>query len=170
MLLQALTTVVALATPQPGHSMRVEAIPVSSQSSRCQFRGDDMALRIYRGRTKVLSEDYCSAYGKGSARLIRDKRGRTFVLLSYSEGHGTHATADYLRVYELINGALYERAALLQREPIGPFRDLLYAYSVKTLPAGGLRIAGVSRTVGQRDRSLDLETGKRQLQTVLTIE
>ena len=97
----------------------------------------------------MISKNYCSAYGRGSARLVRDNQGRTFVLLTYSEGHGTRATVDYVGVEELVGNVLRQRGRLLKSEPIGIEADLVFDLSIEPLPKGGISISGASHVVGK---------------------
>ena len=60
-----------------------------------------MRLSIADDGLEILKMDYCSAYGKGAARLVRDAVGKNYVLLTHSEGHGTGIGIDYLDVYGL---------------------------------------------------------------------
>ena len=108
-----------------------------------------MVLKILDGSSKAVLHEYCSAYGKGSARLVTDGRGRAFVLLDYSEGHGTHVTVDYLRVDEIVGDTLYERGRLVKSEPTGTFANLVFDLKVKTLPQGGISVTGRSRVDGE---------------------
>ena len=133
-------------------SLHAVTAPIAVDKGACYFRGDTMRLKIIRGTKEVFVDEYCSAYGNGSARLITDTRGRNYVLLTYLEGHGSHASTTYLRVDELIGNALYDRGRLVKSEPIGIGADLVFDLSVRRLPQGGLRIIGTSRVDGPLDR------------------
>jgi hypothetical protein len=145
-------------------SLFVAAMPVSAQSAdawqvnvasgplhspACQFWGDARVLQILRNGAVLLSQNYCSSYGKGRARLVTDQRGRRFVLLEYFEGHGTHASTGYLRVYELHGNHLKDRGRLVKSEAIGIEADLVFDISVKTPPKGGITISARPRVDGK---------------------
>ena len=120
----------------------------SGEGPRDCFAGDAMRLRVLSGTDEVVVQDYCSAYGRGDARLLTDNRSRSYVLLTYGEGHGTRATTDYLQVYELIDGELHDRGRLVKTEPIGIHANLTYDFSVNTIASGGLVVVGRSRIDG----------------------
>lgn len=116
---------------------------------------DRITLVILEGSRELTSLSMCSAYGHGEARLVRDARSRSYVLLHYSEGRGTHATSSFLGVYEFVNGQLFERTRLLEGEPFGLASHHFYEYDVSTPLAGGIRIEGRSRpSIAAVDRDL----------------
>ena len=126
----------AAQAPATGHASELSAIVRYRDPSGCGWR-DDMTLVILRQGREILSEDYCSAYTRGEARVVTDATGRSYVLLEYSEGHGTGATSDFLKIFEVEDDSLTERAQLMIRSNAS-----LYDYSVGTPPEGGMIVSG----------------------------
>jgi len=167
MLFGVLGAAIGLAASQSTPAtLRVQVTPGPSHSPACEFWGDAMVMKVFRGSAEVITEEFCSAYGRSSARLITDNRGRNFVLLTYSEGHGTRATTYYLRVNELVGKTLYDCGRLTKSAPIGLHADLVVDFSVKTLAKGGIRIIGRSRVTGRLKRD---ETAPRNQVVSLTV-
>jgi hypothetical protein len=73
----------------------------SSSGNGCGFWGDSETLSITDNGREILQKRYCSAYGGSEARIVSDARTHYYVLLKYSEGHGTNAWTDFLTIYEL---------------------------------------------------------------------
>ena len=128
------------AKPENG-GLRVTTRSGPSDRPDCAF-GDAMTLIVLNQNREILRRDYCSAYGLGGARLVTDARGKHFVLLEYSDGHGTHATTGYLQIYEVEEQSLQERTQLMIREGIGTIADSVYDYRVGTPTSGGIIISG----------------------------
>jgi hypothetical protein len=91
----------------------------------CGFWGDGETLSITDNGGEILQKRYCSAYGKSKATIVTDARARNYVLLEFSEGHGTNAWIDYLTIYELTDG-LTERRRVVLSEGAGPTSRWLY--------------------------------------------
>jgi hypothetical protein len=102
---------------------------------------DAMKLTIFDGTRSLYTQEYCSAYAHDHAQLITDERNRHYLLLERGEGHGTHATAYDLTVYEF-DSTLRERARLRVREPVGLYADAVYTYTARAAEGGGITISG----------------------------
>lgn len=105
----------------------------------CDFIEDAMILVVTDDGKELVHEDFCSSYGKAAAKVASDKRGRTYVLLDYSEGRGTNATTEYLSVYRLT-----PNLPAVMRIPIswavGMTQRFVYEYEAKPDESGGLLI------------------------------
>jgi len=133
-------------TPASRGSGELRALVRNEWSETDPCLSDRIDLVILDGSRELTSLSMCSAYGHGEARLVRDARSRSYVLLHYSEGRGTHATSSYLGVYEFVDGQLFERTRLLEGEPHGFQSHQHHEYDVSTPPAGGIRLEGRSRS------------------------
>jgi len=116
----------------------------------CGFWGDSLTLSVIDQGKKILKKDYCSAYGKSKVQVITDTKAQNFVLLEYSEGHGTNATTDYLVVYALTK-TLAERARALISFGVGLTSRWFYDYVVETPSVGGLKLVMTLRVWGIPD-------------------
>lgn len=99
-------------------------------------------LIVAQGNREIATHDYCSAYNRGGVSMVTDVRGAHYILLTYGEGHGTHAVSDWLTIFRLNGEDLQERANLLIREPIGIVADHMFNYRTRTPPGGGLIVSG----------------------------
>jgi len=108
-----------------------------------------MHLSVFVEGRRIASRSFCSAYGKGSARVVTDARGRAYVLLDYSVGHGSHIASDLLAIYR-VDKRLVRRGTLISRDPIGPDAEASYHYAIKMPRSGGLKFIGTLKVTGQR--------------------
>jgi hypothetical protein len=126
----------------------VNATPVASVANApgdlnglavCEFEDDSMTLIVHEDGTEVTRHYFCSSYGRAAARTVQDARGKSFVLLSYAEGRGTNATAEYLAVFRLDRHLVeYVRTPLSMSA--GAFSRWHYDPQVETLKDGGIRL------------------------------
>ena len=86
---------------------------------------------------------------------MTDAQGRHYVLLEYSEGHGTNAGTDYLTIYELTD-KLAERKRLTLSEGIGPTSRWVYDYIVTTPKTGGVSLMMTLQVGGTPDPGVAL--------------
>jgi hypothetical protein len=112
---------------------------VSNDPSICPRPDDSMTLSVTDEDKELTTYSFCSSYGKATAKIVTDIRGRSYVFLEYAEGHGTNATEDYLAVY-----GLAEDFNEYFRTPISagvwPDTRWWYDYEIERPNDGGLRI------------------------------
>lgn len=113
----------------------------------CGFWGDSLTLSVTDDDKKTLDKDYCSSYGRGSATIVQDVNQTNYVFLTWSEGHGTNATTDYLTIYKLTN-SLIERTRITISEGAGPTSRWNYKYTIEKPSDGGLRLIMTLRVDG----------------------
>jgi hypothetical protein len=148
-LFYVLVAALGLALSEPASAaLHVKVTPGPSHSPACTFWGDAMLLTVSDGNRRLVAHRYCSAYGKGRARLVRDLRGHPYVFLNHSITHGSHATSDLLSIYR-VGKALVKRARLPVSVPIGSVRDAEYSYEIRRPRRGGLELIGSVRVVGE---------------------
>jgi hypothetical protein len=156
---------------QPDSSIqpaRIRAIARSDRDSPACGVIDGMQLVVLEGNREVSREYYCSAYSRGRASLVTDARGEHYVLLQYSEGRGTRATTDHLRIYRLSDNDLDERADLEVRRAVGVSADQVYNYRAEAVPGGGLVVTGAWTIEGPR-YEIDPEMPDRR-QTIIAVD
>jgi hypothetical protein len=135
------TTFVAHASPEAVIKPRWHPNePLVPNRMGCDFVDDAMSLFVTDGGKELAQRDFCSSYGRATAKVAADRRGRNYVLLEYSEGRGTNASTTFLAVYRLAPELLE-----VMRIPIswatGPTQRFVYQYDIEADQSGGLRIA-----------------------------
>jgi hypothetical protein len=105
----------------------------------CGFWGDSLILSVTDQGREIAEKKYCSAYAHGAARVVTDALGHPYVLLEYSEGHGTNAFTGYLVIYRLAD-QLIERERVRLSIGAGPASRWSYEYTAETPTGGGLRL------------------------------
>lgn len=141
-------------------ALQVKVITGAAHGSGCTFGGDDMLLTVSNGNLRLANHKYCSAYGRGSARLVRDATGQPYIFVYHSATHGSHATTDLLTVYRL-DRKLVRRARLPISVPIGSVRNAVYHYELRKPRSGGLELVGRVTVVGKAS-SLDIHPERAQ--------
>jgi hypothetical protein len=107
----------------------------------CGFQGDSVTLVVTQDTRPPVKYDFCSAYGISHIlQVIKDRAGRTYILVQYYEGHGTRATSKYLEIYSLNGGRLNARENELLEEPATFAADWVYTYNVALPAEGGLEL------------------------------
>jgi hypothetical protein len=129
----------------------------------CEASGDAMTLSVADGDREVFREIFCSAYGQGSVKTIRDAKGQVYVLLELAKGHGTNASTTYLEVYRLEN-SLIERRSIIISEPAGAETRWIYTYTVGTPAKGGLVLRMTLHLDGEGETMVSRPAGKKVIQ------
>jgi hypothetical protein len=129
---------------------------------------ETMRLVVLDGPRQIAYRDYCSAYNIGGTLLVTDARGGHYVLLTYGEGHGTHATSYWLRIFRLDENYLVERSNFQITEPLGS-TDHVYVYRTETPPGGGLIVRGSWVVDDPRSSPPDLVVPERS-RTVIELD
>ena len=160
---RVLGAVLGLALSEPAFAaLHVEVTPGPSHSSLCAFWGDAMLLTVSDGDRRLVAHRYCSAYGRGRARLVTDARGHSYVFVDHSITHGSHATSDLLTVYRFGKG-LRQRVRLPALVPIGAFSDAKYSYEIRRPRRGGLELIGSVKVVGKAGKGDDVPDPPQRL-------
>lgn len=110
------------------------------------FSEDSLILTIKTIKEEIKKE-FCSSYGKADAKIVKDAHGERYLVLKFSQGRGTNATADYLLVYR-IDKNLIEYARIPISEAAGPKSRWYYDYKIEKPKQGGLIIALTLRIEG----------------------
>lgn len=152
---------------------KYDGLRVIRQETQNELCGLEAATLIVLDRRREITRyNYCSAYGRGGASVVTDASGGNYVLLEYAEGHGTHATTDWLMVFRLTDGFLMERANFIIREPIAVIADHVYDFRAETPPGGGLILNGawIVDDRGIDDDNIDVPERSRTIVAIDTHE
>lgn len=111
------------------------------QQALCAFDADFVTLYLRDTKNvQRVRHNFCSAYQRAKAKLIRDGRGRNYVFLEHGEGRGTNATTYFLSVFRVVDDQL----RLVTKTEIGWAIDsqagFSYAYVVHPTRSGGLEL------------------------------
>jgi hypothetical protein len=117
-------------------------------SSLCAFWGDAMVLTISDDHRRLMTKHYCSAYGRGSAYLVTDARGNSYVFWARAFQHGTHVTTDLLSIYRF-DRRMKKRAQLPARVPLSWSTYANYRYKIRKPQSGGLVLIGSLKLDGK---------------------
>jgi hypothetical protein len=98
------------ATAAPAAIVKSRFVQIAPNKTGCEFAEDALTLVVFDGGKQLGKQDFCSGYGRASAKTFADKHGHTYVLLDYrDEFHGTpDDSTGYLAVYRLPLGEMPE--------------------------------------------------------------
>jgi hypothetical protein len=142
----------ALSTFAIGAGAAVPTAEIRTAEDGCpnsEFVDDSLELVIRDGKRQLASYVFCSSYGKSDARVVSDKRGRFYVVLTYGEGRGTNARTEYISVLP-IREPIVPIATIPIEGPAGFTSRWRYDYRTETPSGGGLKFVLSLRAIGDR--------------------
>lgn len=102
------------------------------------FSEDSLVLKIKDNEKEVIHE-FCSSYGQADAKIVRDAKKDSFLILKFSQGRGTNAWSDYISIYRLDKN-LIEYVRIPVSEGAGLSSRWYYDYEIEKPKQGGLKI------------------------------
>jgi hypothetical protein len=128
----------------------------SPQFKDCDGETEDaLTLTVSDHGKPVVSKNFCSSYGRASARVIVNKFGETIIVLKFSEGRGSNAWTDFLELDQLQQPRLLEVLRVPLSWATSGTGRFTYNYVVELTDSGGIRI----HLNGQNERSSQDNTG-----------
>ena len=134
----ALSLVAVTSVASPTVSVKPAATDAAARTW-CRFADDALTVEVRDGSTLLSAYSFCSSYGKASADLAVDVRGRSYLLLNYSQGRGPNATSGYLSVFR-VAFEMVEYVRVPISSATGPTSRWEYQYTVTTPRQGGLQL------------------------------
>ena len=145
----------AKAEPQASIQSGWPGVFKAESKSSDGFAEDALSLTVSDHGKQIASSIFCSSYGKAAARVIIDKSGGRFVLLSDSEGRGTNAWTDYLELDRIQKPDLLEVLRVPLSWATGPDRRFTYSYVIELPRSGGIRIRLKGQNSGEAVPNMD---------------
>jgi hypothetical protein len=111
----------------------------SPQFKECEGETEDaLTLTVSDHGKRIASKNFCSSYGKATARVVTEKFGEGVIVLNFSEGRGSNAWTDYLELDQLPDLTEILRIPLSwATSGTGRFT---YSYVIELPPSGNIRI------------------------------